>query len=264
MIGAGLRAAGFGAALLGFLVLTPAYALLRAMGSPLAPRLRQTFCRVLTRFLRLRMIRHGAPEGGALIVANHVSWTDILLFGAAPGPIVFLAKREVGGWPLLGLFARVDSTIFITRGRKREIPSVNRAIARALGEGRPVALFAEATTGDGTRLLPFSAVHAGALRDRLAAAPDVESVAIQPAAIAYVRRGGLPLGVAGRADVAWHGDTTLLPHLWSLSRGAPVDAVVVFGPPFAFHRGDDRKAAMAEARRRVRAMLLELRRETPA
>ena len=106
---------------------------------------------------------HGRPAaGGRLIVANHVSWLDILTLGSVE-PMTFLAKKEIGAPALGGRLARLQGIIFVDRGRRRCIPSVNAEMARAMAEGEPVVLFAEATTGDGNRhpALPLVAFRGG-------------------------------------------------------------------------------------------------------
>lgn len=251
-----LRAFRLLAVLAVFLALAPAQALALRVAPRLAGRLQRLFCAALARCVRLDIVVEGAlaPARPLLILANHVSWTDVLALGAAAAPVCFLAKSEVAGWPVLGWFARVQRTLFVPRGRKRAIPAVNRAMAERMAQGEPVVLFAEATTGDGNRVRRFHAPHVAACRDLLAARPEIASVAIQPVALVYARRGGLPLGWAGRLPVAWTGDADFAPHLVSLLAGGRVLCRVVFGEPFAFARGDDRKAAARRAGGEVRRL----------
>ena len=122
---------------------------------------------------RARRARHGSrpPEAAArrLIVANHVSWLDIPVLGSIE-PMTFLAKKEVGAPALGGRLARLQGVIFVDRGRRRGIPQVNAEMARAMASGEPVVLFAEATTGDGNRILRFRSSHFEAVRRAAAAA----------------------------------------------------------------------------------------------
>ena len=215
----------------------------------LAKQIPVLFSRTLCWALRVNTCYHGfqLSHGPQLVVANHVSWVDILVLGSR-GPQSFLAKREVGGWPIFGMLARLQGTVFVDRQRKRCIPVVNAQIADAMQAGNAVVLFAEATTSDGTRVKQFHSSHFAAARGLLATAAEVDAVIIQPAGIAYVRRDGLPLGRYGRADLAWYGDMAFMPHVWKLLSGGPVDCHVVFAPVLRYRRGDDRKqiARMAE------------------
>lgn len=207
------------------------------------------FSRCLCRALRVQVRSRGAgpAQSPRLIVANHVSWTDILVLGTIE-PLCFLAKSEVAGWPLFGTLARLQNTVFVDRLRIRAIPAVNAEIALRLHAGEPVVLFAEATTSDGTRVKRFHSSHFAAARDLMRKRRTCDRVLIQPVALAYVRRNGLPLGRAGRAALAWYGDMTLLPHLWTLLRGGPIDCEIIFAAPLIYERGANRKhvARLAE------------------
>ncbi|MDE2579678.1 MAG: 1-acyl-sn-glycerol-3-phosphate acyltransferase [Hyphomicrobiales bacterium] len=213
-----------------------------------AAALRMGLCRAACRLLGLRVVVEGAsPPPGALIVANHVSWTDVLALGALT-PCRFLARHDVAQWPLIGPLAKANGALFVERGRKRQIPGVNAAMADALARGDSVVLFPEATTGDGTRLLRFHAPHFAAARDLLARRADLAHVVLAPAALAYTRRNGLPLGRAGRANVAWHGEKTFAPHLVALVRSGGAECRVTFLQLIEFSRKTDRKAAARAAR----------------
>ena len=102
-------------------------------------------------------------------------------------------------------------------------------------------LFAEATTSDGTRTKAFFSSHFAAAAELLADCPSVTEVLIQPVGISYVWRDGLPLGRAGRAGLAWYGDMTLLPNIWTFLAGGCIDCHIVFAPPVAYPRGANRK-----------------------
>ena len=82
-----------------------------------------------------------APAGGALLVANHVSWLDILAV-LAVAPTRMVAKREVRSWPVVGLLAAAAGTVFVDRSRPRALPATvgpgrRRAARRAVGGGLP-------------------------------------------------------------------------------------------------------------------------------
>ncbi len=215
--------------------------------------LRVRLCRVACLILGLRIVQDGAPPaaGPALLVGNHVSWTDILALGAV-APVFFVARHDLVDWPGVGALARLHGTLFLERGRRRKIPVVNRAIAERMGQGGLVALFPEATTSDGSRMLRFHAAHFAAARDLLWAAPTLDAVRIAPFALAYTRRRGLPLGRAGRADIAWYGETTLFPHLMQLLRDGGAECRLVFGPGMAFTRASDRKTVARAAHATVK------------
>ena len=126
-------------------------------------------------------------------------------------------------------------------------------MAQAMERHQMVALFPEATTGDGTRLRTFNSSHFDAARDLLLRRPEIASVHIMPVAIAYTRGGGLPLGRADRACVAWYGDTDFAPHLIDLVHGDRKKCRIRFLPPIRFDRATNRKVATREAAAAIRA-----------
>ncbi|WP_425277514.1 lysophospholipid acyltransferase family protein [Methylobacterium nodulans] len=194
-----------------------------------------------------------APGEAALVLANHISWLDIPVLGSLR-PLSFVAKSEIAGWPIIGLFARLQRTVFIDRARKRHTAVVNTELSRRLAAGDVVVLFAEGTTGDGNRLLPFRASLVGAARAALTDG-GLDAVRLQPLCIAYTRRHGLPLTRRERPEIAWYGDMELAPHLAVFLERGPIDAEVVWAEPVTFAAGTNRKVATALAEAAVRRAL---------
>jgi len=225
--------------------------------SPVQRRLPLLFCRLTCRLLGIRPRFRGRTGGRSprMIVPNHVSWTDVLVLGCREAPLRFVAKSEVAGWPLFGAIARLTGTIFVERRCRRSILRVNAALSERLAAGEDVVVFAEATTGDGSRLKRFNAPHFAALHDFLLAQPQKAGVTVTPVGLAYVRRHGLPLGRLGRSEVAWYGDTALVPHLWMLVTRGGIDCDVTYGAPIRFDRGSDRKAVARETEAAVRRLV---------
>jgi 1-acyl-sn-glycerol-3-phosphate acyltransferase len=224
---------------------------------PLQRRLPLLFCRLTCRLLGIRPQFHGRTCGRSprMIAPNHVSWTDVLVLGCRQAPLRFVAKSEVAGWPLFGVIARLTGTIFVERQRRRSVLRVNAALSERLAGGEDVVVFAEATTGDGSRLKRFNAPHFAALRDFLRAQPQEPYATVTPVGLAYARRHGLPLGRLGRSEVAWYGDTALVPHLWMLVTRGGVDCEVTYGAPIRFERGNDRKAVARQTEAAVRRLV---------
>lgn len=169
-------------------------------------RLQQTgrWCAKMARVLGLQIHGSGEPHrGAALLVANHISWLDILAINAVH-PARFVSKADVRAWPLLGWLVAGGGTLFIERERKRDALRVVHQIADALKQGDTIALFPEGTTGDGLTLLPF---HANLLQ----AAVSTETP-LKPVALRYIDADSQP----SRA-VVWVGDTTLVASLWQVA-----------------------------------------------
>ncbi len=223
-------------------------------GWGLAPAL---FHRVFLMLFSVRVTQSGTPPRpgeAALVLANHVSWLDIIAIGSLR-PLSFVAKSEIAGWPVIGTLAALQRTVFIDRARRAATATVNAAIGDRLAGGELVVLFAEGTTGDGTRLLPFRSSLVGAARAAIQAEGTVERIRLQPLAITYPRRNGLPVGRAERPEIAWYGDMDLGPHLALFFEKGPIDVHVAWGQPIAFEAGTDRKAVTAQAEAAVRAAM---------
>lgn len=211
----------------------------------------QLFHRIVLRLIGVRVRVKGTPaeRRPLLFLANHVSWLDICVIGSLM-PLVFVAKSEVSGWPLIGLLARFQRTVFVDRQRRHATGAVNREIAERLKGGDPVVLFAEGTSSDGNRVLPFRTALVGAVRE---AVGERDAVAVQPLAVAYVRIQGVPGGRRHRPLVAWYGDMDLAPHLLEVVRQGAVDVEVTFGAPLVLDADHDRKVVTRQAEASVRA-----------
>ncbi len=88
------------------------------------------FHRVFVRLFGLRVTQSGTPPDPgepALVLANHVSWLDIIVLGSLR-PLSFVAKSEIAGWPVIGTLARLQRTVFIDRARRADTASVNTAV----------------------------------------------------------------------------------------------------------------------------------------
>ncbi len=186
-----------------------------------------------------------------LIVANHISWADILVLGSVM-PLCFIAKSEMMAWPVINWLAFMQRTVFVERNNGRDSRRQAGTIASRLVEGDAMVLFAEGTTGDGIRLRPFKSALFGAVHAALETA-HFSHVTVQPVALAYTRLNGLPLGRYHQARAAWPGDVPLAPHLLSFIANGAYDVEVVFAEPGDFALDTRRKEIAAITRRRVQA-----------
>ncbi|MBI5114763.1 MAG: 1-acyl-sn-glycerol-3-phosphate acyltransferase [Rhodovulum sp.] len=207
--------------------------------------------------VRVREIGVPATQRPLLIVANHVSWLDISVITSRL-PVVFVAKHEIASWPLFGLFARLQRSVFVDRSRRQKTRDVNAEIAARLTEGDPVVLFGEGTSSDGNRVLPFRSALIGAAGDALAQAGDeTGSVLVQPLSLAYTGFQGLPLGRQHRPVAAWYGASDLLPHLLRVWRHGAIDVTVTWGEPLRWDTTSNRKAMARLLETRVRRLTAE-------
>ncbi len=233
------------------LVLLPAQLLASRIGRGSAiPRL---FHRLTCRLLGVRRIVRGTPPSpgtGGLIVANHVSWLDISVIGAER-PLSFVAKSEVAAWPVIGQLAKLQRTVFIDRARRAHTADVAAEMGARLQAGEAVVLFAEGTTGDGTRILPMRSSLLGAAHEALAGGSDGE-VAVYPLALTYTGFHGLAGGRFERTLLAWYGDTELAPHLRAVLNAGAIDVELHWGEPIMMGPSVSRKEATRRAEASIR------------
>jgi 1-acyl-sn-glycerol-3-phosphate acyltransferase len=55
-----------------------------------------------------------------ILLGNHISFIDIIVVMAAHPEVVFLAKKEVGEWPIIGPTAKRVGTLFVDRSAKNK------------------------------------------------------------------------------------------------------------------------------------------------
>lgn len=144
--------------------------------------------------------------GGNLIVANHISWLDIMAVHAVLPRARFVSKADVQEWPLINRLVDCAGTLYLRREQRRDAMRVVHEMAQAMKDGHDVAVFPEGTTGDGRALLPF---HANMLQAAIAVEAPV-----QPVALRYRDAFG-PVSAA----VEFLGETTLAQSLWRIACG---------------------------------------------
>ena len=176
---------------------------------------------------------------GVLLVANHTSWADIIIFSAV-APISFVSKAEVARWPFFGTLARLQRTVFVDRNRRSTTGETRDAIRERLLAGDALVLFPEGTSHTGNTVLPFKSALLGAAEAILA---NGQHVKVQPVSTAFTGLHGLPMGRENRPFFAWYGDMEMVPHLWEALLTGPLDVVVQFHEPFSLDVMDRKELA---------------------
>ncbi len=189
--------------------------------------------------LRIR-VRGEIPHAG-LIVANHVSYLDIVAFSAV-ARCAFVSKKEVARWPLFGLYARLGATIFVDRERRGAVADVTEEMRERLGAGVPLTLFPEGTSTGGDDVLPF--------RSSLFEPVVKLGCPVTACALRY----SLDDGGSVEDEVAYWRDMTLAPHLLNLLGKSGLTLDIRFGP--SSPRAGDRKTLARDLHAEVRSLLL--------
>ena len=179
----------------------------------------------------LRAQGHLGP-GAKMLVANHVSWLDVMVLHALCPQARFVAKSEVQHWPLIGRLVAGAHTLFVERKRPHQARHTVAAITAALRTGATVVVFPEGTTTDGHSVLPF--------RPSLLQAALAGGTVVRPVALRYADALGRP-----SPDVPYTGNDTLLGSLWRTARAEQLVAEVQVLPALAAPDADRRVLAAA-------------------
>jgi lyso-ornithine lipid O-acyltransferase len=174
-----------------------------------------------------------APRPGSLIVANHISWLDILVLGGATG-CAFVSKDQLGH-SLVHWLADQNHTIYVDRTARRQVGQQTAALTSALARGEVVAFFPEGTVGPGDRLLPF--------RAPLFAAVNGARFEVRPVAVDYG---------AAATEISWFEEPTIANILRVIGRRGTLPVTVRLLEPLGH---GDRKQLARDAGEEIAAAL---------
>lgn len=235
----------FGAWLLALVVIMIPHFLATLLGRrDLVPPL---FLGLLARLAGVRTRVIGKPLRHALLLGNHISWIDIMVMAGA-SRTAFVGHAGLSNHPLFAWLCQQNDTLFITRDQRSTVADQVEAVLARLGHRR-LTIFPEATTGDGTALLPFRSSLLSAV-ERLP-----RDIPVQPFALDF----------EDVADIAWVGDEPGLANFRKiLARTRPIYLTIRFLDPLAGDELTNRKTMAAAAQARIGAALgLDIRAALP-
>lgn len=177
----------------------------------------QFWASTLLKLLNVRVSVHGAFPTQGLMVSNHLSYLDIIVY-ASCNPFIFVSKSEVRGWPIIGTMTQCAGTLFINRAQRGDVKRMAEAFAPVIASGNVITLFPEGTSTGGDRVYPFFS----SLFEPAAA----NGWAVSPAWIGYEVPGG-----DASEEVAYWKDMTFFPHLLHVFSLREIRAIVRTGPP---------------------------------
>ena len=200
-------------------------------------RLNRNYTLLLRLILNIRVTVTGdegqLERGGYVIIANHVGYVDGIVLGSI-FPILFVSKREVKSWPIVGQWNVLCGAIFINRQRKVQVASLIRQMTRKLKQEANLLLFPEGTSTNGEEMLPFQTVpFAAPLRNR--------SI-IVPVTVTYKTIDDQPVTTANRDSVYWYGDMEFVTHFWDLLALRGIEVLVTIQPKIECFRYSDNSA----------------------
>jgi 1-acyl-sn-glycerol-3-phosphate acyltransferase len=196
-------------------------------------RLNRYWSIVLMRACGMRITVRGEPCMSIPVfwVANHVSWIDIFVLNTVRNT-VFVAKSEIRNWPLVGRLVAGGGTLFIERGQRHALQTMNLVMQERFQRGDAVGVFPEGTTSEGFSLLPF---HAGLFEPARAA-----DVTMQPIAFRYYQHG------RRSGFAAFVGQETLVGNLWRILGATGLEVELIFLPTLTTHHPDGTQATRQE------------------
>lgn len=192
----------------------------------LVPLLRRGAARMISRgilaALGVKLVCRGpVPRPGSLLVANHVSWLDVVALLAVT-PVRLVAKHDVRGWPAVGVLATRAGSIFVDRTRPKRLPALVAEVAAALRAGRSVAVFPEGTT--------FCGAERGRFRPAVFQAAVDAGAPVVPIAIRY-----------GSAAASFVGDDTLWSSVRRVAGLRGLTVTLIGSPALRPEPGADRR-----------------------
>lgn len=164
------------------------------------------------------------PKQNYFIIGNHLSYLDAILIGCKK-PGLFVAKKEVKYWPLLGQLAWLGGAIFVDRSKTG--PTANRPyigqIADYLKKGLTILVFPEGTSSNSEGVLPF--------KKAIFASPILAEIPILPLTLRYKSVNKQPFGPENCDLVTWHSDMTFVDHFWGVLNLKGFEVDIIVNPP---------------------------------
>jgi lyso-ornithine lipid O-acyltransferase len=199
--------------------------LLRLPRWRLVSGLMSRFNRILRILLNVKIDLEGASQGlssgGHFIASNHLGYLDGIVL-ASLFPVVFVTKRQVKRWPVIGQLLTLLGAIFVDRENKQDVVRVIDKLSETLRQGANILIFPEGTSTNGERLLPFQSAFF--------AAPLSARASVVPLTISYRFVDQEPVSAANRDRLYWYGDMSFAPHLWDLLGTNRIDVSVKIHP----------------------------------
>jgi len=159
---------------------------------------------------------------GGMVVSNHLSYLDIPVL-LSQFPQRFVTSIQIRDTFFLGFLTRLGEALFVERRSNLGLPGEIKTLAHAVGSSAPVTLFPEATSSDGSRVLPFrSALFESAVKAR---------ATVTPLVINYERIGGTPFSISNHHIICWYGTMKFLPHFLRLMIQGPMQVTITVLTP---------------------------------
>ena len=169
-----------------------------------------------------------------LLVCNHASYLDILILGSLI-KTSFVAKKEVSSWPLLGILAKLQNTIFIDR-KISSLTMQKNKIIKHLQEKKNLIIFPEGTSSDGNKVLPFKSSLFNIFEENKGT-----KIFLQTITIVYKKINGKTMSFNDRKKITWHSDMNLITNIFDVLKKFSIEVDVIFNDEFLPNKNNNRK-----------------------
>ena len=169
-----------------------------------------------------------------LLISNHASYLDIIILGSL-FKTSFVAKKEIAKWPLFGILAKLQNTVFIDR-RVSSLKNQENQIIKHLNEKKNLVIFPEGTSSDGNRVLPFKSSLFNIFEKNLNS-----RIFVQTITIVYKKINGIPMNRIERKNITWHSNMDLIPNIFNVLKKLSIEVEIIFNDEFLPSKEYDRK-----------------------
>ncbi len=195
------------------------------------------FHRITCKLFGIKVQITGKPhtDEQTLFVCNHLSYLDIPVLGSVITGS-FIAKTDVAGWPVFGLLAKLQRTLFVSRNTRHAVQG-QKDFQERLKEGMHMILFPEGTSSDGHTVLPFKSSLFAAFETA-----GLSYLTLQPVTLNLLAIDGQTADTPALRDLyAYHGDIELPPHLWNFAGLNGVMLEIIFHKTIELSEHQNRK-----------------------
>lgn len=229
-------------ALLWTLALIPVQIIVLLFASKFRYVIPQIYHTGLCHLLRVKVVLYGHPSTNkpTLFILNHISWLDIPVIGKVIKGS-FVAKKEVGNYPLFGALAKLQQTIFIALTRSA-VKNHKDDMQNHLEQGDNIFLFPEGSSSNGIIIKNFKSSYFGLSEQHKGDKP----LTVQPVTLAYSQMDNLMMTRGTMIAVAWVGNELLLGHIWNFLKTGSLTAELRFHPPVTIDDYENRKKMAAD------------------
>ena len=147
----------------------------------------------------------------------------------------FVAKKEVSGWPLLGLLAKLQKTLFIDR-KISSLKKQENLIEKHLKEKKNLVIFPEGTSTDGNKVQFFKSSLFNIFENKINTKINIQNVTI-----VYKKVNGIKLNRTNRRDLTWHSEMEMLPNIINVLKKMSINVEIIFDKEFVPKKNIDRK-----------------------